>query len=58
MYIGKIKFTDIVTSISLFLINVFSDTEYFPSVLETVGIPVPTWNIVTLPNRLRHSLGG
>jgi hypothetical protein len=30
---------------ALFLINVFSDTKYCPSVLETVSIRVPTRNI-------------
>jgi hypothetical protein len=30
---------------ALFLINVFSSTKYYPSVLETVSIHVPTQNI-------------
>jgi hypothetical protein len=31
--------------VALFLINVFSGTKYCPSVMETVGIRVPTRNI-------------
>jgi hypothetical protein len=33
---------------ALFLINVFCGTKYCPPGLETVGIRVPTRNIVTL----------
>jgi hypothetical protein len=49
-YIEKIKFADtalgVVTSMHCFyLINVFSGTKHCPSVLETVGIRVPTRNI-------------
>jgi hypothetical protein len=40
---------------ALFLINVFSGSKHWPSVLETVGIRVPTRNIVTLTRSVAPS---